>query len=263
MLFSIVVVSLNPGNKLFQTIRSIKNQTFQDYEIVIKDGMSTDGSLDALETTEQMNVIKSKDKSIYDGMNQAIEHVRGQYLLFLNCGDRFFDKNVLENTAKYLQQDENIDIAYGNLYHENLKTPIQSAPVVNGFTCFRNVPCHQTCFYKKTMFAKRAYNIEFKVRGDYEHFLWCFYKEKAKIKHIPVTISFYEGGGYSETPANIKRSKKEHRIITKMYMTPFHRAFYQGILWLTLAPIRKKMADSKHFSKVYQAIKQKIYRLRK
>ena len=99
--FSVVVVSLNSGERLKKTLQSILNQTFSDYEVIIKDGGSKDGSLDflssehVLEKYPQIRLIQEKDRSIYEGMNQAVTYVSGRYVQFLNCGDLFYDDRVL------------------------------------------------------------------------------------------------------------------------------------------------------------------------
>ena len=103
--FSIIVVTLNPGEKLSKTIESICSQSCGDYEVVVKDGGSRDYSLEELKARKKkeneadfwnrVEIYEEPDKSIYEGMNQATKHARGQYLYFLNCGDYFHDENVL------------------------------------------------------------------------------------------------------------------------------------------------------------------------
>lgn len=273
-LFSIIVVALNPGNKLAETIESIRMQTYSDYEIVVKDGLSKDGSVEALkekyaitENEAEENSIRiysQNDSSIYDAMNQAIGYCRGQYYFFLNCGDKFYKETVLEQVAAFLKESKEMpDIVYGNSYNETTEAVVTSVPEINAFSCYRNVPCHQTCFYGAKMFAERGYKPEFRVRGDYEHFLWCYFKKKAIIRSMDVIVSFYEGGGFSETKANVKRSKKEHKEITRMYMSKWMRFKYKAILLLTLSPVRSKMASSPKFSGFYNKIKGVIYGKRK
>ena len=108
MKFSIITASYNPGEKIIQTMRSIQDQTFGDYEVIIKDGGSKDGSLEEMMKVPQIKaaveggkirIHVQEDKNVYDGMNQALPLCKGDYLLFLNCGDLFHDTQVLEHVA--------------------------------------------------------------------------------------------------------------------------------------------------------------------
>ena len=90
---SIIVVSLNSGERLKRTIDSIMGQTFTDYEVIIKDGGSTDGSLAFLERenllyeNSSITLVQKSDAGIYDAMNQAVTFAKGRYIQFLNCGN--------------------------------------------------------------------------------------------------------------------------------------------------------------------------------
>lgn len=267
--FSIVVVSLNPGERLEKTLDSILKQTYTNYEVVLKDGGSLDGSLSGLqekgyfENKKQIRIIQKKDKSIYDGMNQAVSEVKGRYVQFLNCGDYFYSDTVLEEAADFIvkEQREVPVIYYGNQYNQVQDTVVYSAPQINDFTCYRNVPCHQVCFYDYRLFEKRAYKPEYRVRADYEHFLYSIYEEGAKGISMPVIIASYEGGGFSETKENRKRSAMEHREITTKYLGKAKVFKYRMIMWLTLAPVRTWIAENPALSGVYNGVKSTIYRL--
>ena len=264
--YSIIVVCLNPGNRLMETIESITSQNYGKYEIIVKDGLSTDGSLAKLQTEaakvdSRIAIYEETDAGIYDAMNQAVKYAKGDYLLFLNAGDSFYDKDVLNKITGVILKDRP-DIVYGNIYHKALESVIQSAPYINDFTCYRNVPCHQTCFYSRELFAKRGYNPIYNVRADYEHFLWCYYKKRAKIQYAAVTVAAYEGGGYSETAENRKKSAQQHKEITRFYMGRAKACKYRMLMILSLAPLRTKMAESEKFSGVYNRIKSTIYKLR-
>ena len=144
--FSIIVVALNPGEKLKQTIDSILSQEYSNYEIIIKDGKSKDGSVDKIkqEFSEEsrIKVFVESDKSIYDGMNQALRYVSGDYILFLNCGDTFYDPKVLLYTAEKINvshENGNSSIYYGNTFCEQTNVVVHSAPKITGFTCYRNI----------------------------------------------------------------------------------------------------------------------------
>ena len=267
--YSIIVACLNSGQRLFDTLDSIVAQQYKNYEIVIKDGGSTDGSIQKIaeqyaEYQDKIRLFDEKDTGIYDAMNQAITHANGEYLLFLNTGDLFYDDSVLlEVSKKIAGKGEKPGIVYGNLYHRALETIIYASPVMNDFTCYRNVPCHQTCFYHKDLFAKRAYDTKYNVRADYEHFLWCFYEEKALISYVPVVVASYEGGGYSETPKARKQSAEQHKEITMKYMGKAKVCKFRLVMLLTLAPLRSKIAENDKLSKLYNKIKTGIYKLKK
>lgn len=281
--YSIILVCLNPGDRILQTLASIYMQTYTDYEVVIKDGYSNDGTIEQLfeklatylrknnmenpDLTmggfqEKVSIHQTKDTGIYDAMNQAIAYAQGDYLLFLNAGDDFYQNTTLEEVSKAVG-DDMPGIIYGNLYHKALETTIYASPEINDFTCYRNVPCHQTCFYKRNLFEKRGYEPKYNVRADYEHFLWCYYEEKVRMKYIPVIVAAYEGGGYSETKENRKKSAKQHREIVLRYMGKKKANHYRWIMWLTLQPIRSKIAESNVLSPLYNGLKTAIYKCRK
>lgn len=354
MTFSIIVVCLNAGKKLRETIESILGQTERDYEIIIKDGGSTDeitkAWLDNYRQREQKNleqgathlvqekehleedspydaqirVYCGKDVGIYDAMNQAVQYVRGDYVLFLNCGDRFYDNGVLARVKKQIsrvkeqtsqgreqisQVKEQITrtkeqtsqgreqvsrvreqtslagvhtsqegmqsgrsmagttgalpgryIFYGNIYEQRTDTFVQSNPVIDDFACYRNVPCHQVCFYAAGLLREKPFDTAYAVRADYEQFLWCYYRGHARTVYMPLTVAIYEGGGFSETRENEKKSQREHRKIVSIYMPAAKVRKYRLIMLITLAPLRTWIAGNPVTAGIYQTIKRKLYR---
>lgn len=266
ILFSIIVVCLNSGENLIKTVDSVMSQSYFRFEIVIKDGMSTDGSIEKLKNKynndNRIKIYSNPDKGIYDAMNQSIKYTKGQYLLFLNTGDCLYNENVLSDMVMEIEKNHEPDIIYGNQYHKALDTIIYAAPKINDFACYRNVPCHQTCFYKRKMFSKRAYNPKYNVRADYEHFLYCYYEKKAVIRYAPVIVAEYEGEGYSETKENKKLSNKQHREIVIHYMGRAKADKYRLVMLLTLAPLRTLVAENKYLSGIYNAVKTFVYKLK-
>ena len=279
LFFSIVVVSLNPGDKLFSTLQSILDQDYGNFEIIIKDGGSTDGSVQRLfgEGTERkipadsrIRFFQEPDSGIYDGMNQAVQKVQGRYVLFLNCGDRFFDRSVLSDAASFMEKQESTEVGrgrsyifYGDQFNQQQNSPVHSAPVMNDFTCYRNVPCHQVCFYDAQLFAQRGYDTDNRVRADYEHFLYCIYDKNARAVYMPVTVAFYEGGGFSETKENRKRSALEHKVITRYYQGWGKSTWFAFLMLVSLAPLRTWIAENPALAGVYNKVKSAVYGRRK
>lgn len=278
MTFSIIVVCLNEGEKLHKTIKSILDQTEKDYEIIVKDGGSTDGSVEKLAEKEQIRVYREKDSGIYDAMNQAVQHASGEYIFFLNCGDYFYQKDVLATIKRLAEEYKNKAqestrrlreetkcragrplLFYGNIRERLTGALVQSNPKMDDFGCYRNVPCHQACFYDRRLFAARGFDTGYRVRADYEHFLWCYYKAHARTVYLPVTVTSYEGGGFSESGENIRTSQREHRQIVSRYMAPSKVRKYRLLMLITLAPVRTYLARSRATAGMYQTCKRKVY----
>lgn len=104
MKFSIIVVALNPGDALLYTLESILKQTYTDFEVIVKDGGSTDGSMEKLPQDLRIHLVQKKDSGIYDAMNQAVAESKGEFINFMNCGDRFNDEFVLEKVSGFIEK---------------------------------------------------------------------------------------------------------------------------------------------------------------
>jgi len=309
MKFSIIVVALNPGAKLERTLKSIFRQTYADYEVILKDGGSSDDSMkpwkrgndgssdgsmkpwkrrndgssdgamelwkqgnsgspassEKQDTAGRVRFFGEPDKGIYDAMNQAVSHAAGEFLIFLNCGDLFAGERVLEQTAQRIEKERQAGadmhslVLYGDTWSEKNQVSIASPPAINGFVCYRNIPCHQVCFYSRKLCVEKPYDLNYRIRADYDHFLWCFYTAKAKIEYMGFSVASYEGGGFSENRENRKRDRLEHRQITEAYMGRRELFRYRAVMACTLAPLRTAMAESKLFSPVYHAFKGGLY----
>lgn len=261
MKFSIIVVCLNPGDKLNQTLDSILQQTFSDYEIIVKDGGSGDGSIEGMRRDEHIRLFVEPDKSIYDAMNQAVAHAEGDFILFMNCGDMFYSEDVLEKAAGFIANHaapQNL-VLYGDTYGEKNDVHITAPPKITGFTCYRNIPCHQACFYAAGLCREKPYNTQYRIRADYDHFLWCYYVAKADMLNMKLTVASYEGGGYSESRENQKRDKEEHRTITATYMGSGELLKYKLLMLASLAPLRSFLAGNRVFSGAYHWLKSRLY----
>lgn len=281
VLFSVIIVCLNPGRKLQETVESVKRQTFRNFEIVVKDGCSTDGAVLQLAETEQdllnspvtpyMKIETCKDRGIYDAMNQAVSLSQGEYVLFLNCGDKLYDENVLKQMARIMDENPGCGIYYGDTFCEKTKALVAAPRKITDFTCYRNIPCHQACFYHRDLLVEdliedkkeeggmTPFNTDYRIRADYDHFLKCFYRLGAKPMYAGVTVASYEGGGFSESRENRERDKLEHTLITKDYMSKSKLFMYKTAMVITLAPLRRFVAESPILSGVYQSIKRMLY----
>ncbi len=280
MKFSVIIVSLNAGDKLIKTVNSALSQKDVEFEIVIKDGHSKDGSLDAVRllNDRRIRLFEQDDTGIYDGMNQAITHAEGDFFIFMNCGDYFYDESVLARFAEVAVKNgfnESPDLGassdkpeglaasrpfifYGSRYSRLTGNVEHISPKITPLVCYRNIPCHQAILYSRDNFEKRLYRPEYKVRADYEHFLWSVLKNNAKTVYVDHPVCIYEGGGYSESPKAIKRSAEEHKEITHMYLTKWQLFYCRLYMIVTLQPLRKRLASGK-LSGLYNSFLRRLY----
>lgn len=263
--FSIIVVTLNAGDKLIKTIESIIEQDYDNYEIIVKDGLSNDNSIVELEKlkNEKIAIHSQKDTGIYDAMNQGAQYASGDYVYFLNCGDYFNSKQVLSKTSAIIDEYEENNrpgIVYGNILQRTTGQMVMSNPQIDAFACYRNVPCHQTSFFKRELVLEHHFRTEYKIRADYEQFLWCFFEKKTSFRYFDLIIVDYEGDGFSETKDNLKLSKKEHKDITRQYMSKGQLFKYRFIMIATLAPLRTAISKNQKTAKFYNNFKKLIYK---
>ena len=259
--FTVIIASFNAGEKLRETIDSVLAQTEDDYEIIVKDAGSKDGSLERIPEDPRIRLICRKDRGIYDGMNEALSSAQGEMVYFLNCGDMLCDASVLKTVREAAEQHETRKaIFYGDVLEMKTGQRVAANPQMSHFAMYRYLPCHQACFYTRSLFAARRFDTQYRVRADYEHFLYCVMKEHAETICLPIVVARYEGNGFSETRQGRAWSKEEHKKITAEYFTPRERFLFHAYLVLTLQPVREKIATGKHTAALYDAVKNAVYR---
>ena len=197
--FSIIVVSLNTKKKLQKTLESIYAQEIynKNYEIIVVDGLSNDGTLEEiLKSNDKIDkLIIEKDSGIYDAMNKGIKHARGEWVIFLNSGDLFYENDILQKIYS-LKLGES-DVIYGNtlVNNNNLKYKVDGKNLNDNSI---NIPfCHQSSFVKGYLLKKYNFNLGYKICADFDFFIKIFKKNFVFIK-IDLIISTVESGGLSD-----------------------------------------------------------------
>lgn len=189
MKYSIITVNYNNKEGLRKTIESVIHQTFRDFEYIVIDGGSTDGSADVLKEYDKdiSYWVSEPDGGIYQGMNKGIARATGDYLNFMNSGDCFYDENVLQKIA---DQNLDADMIIGRDYWYNPKTKKDFATILplrlEMFTFYKGSLPHQSTFFKKSLFNQYQYDETLKVVSD-----WKFYIQK--IVGEGCTVKFFDG----------------------------------------------------------------------
>ena len=194
---SVIVVSLNTKNKFLQTIKSIISQTYKNYEIIVVDGRSTDGTIKEIEKLKKnfSKIIIEKDKGLYDAMNKGSNLASGEWVIFLNSGDVFFNNQTLFNIFK--QRVIKHDIIYGDtqVKYENLNYFANSSIFLKKTILMPF--CHQSTIVKTDIVKKNKFSLKYKYSSDFDFFIKCFLK-KRKFYNSNLTISRVIANGLSD-----------------------------------------------------------------
>ena len=209
---SIITINYNNLVGLKKTIESVVNQTWQEFEYLVIDGGSTDGSVAYLEHNKDLFAywISESDKGVYHAMNKGIAKASGEYLLFLNSGDHLYNKRVLEYNHKFISEK---DIIYFNLeVIESAKKYIKEYPDILSFSYFvEDTLPHPATFINKMAFERtNLYKEEFKIVSDWKFFIDGVCKFNLSYKRINAVLSTFYIGGMSSDPIN--RSVKFNEI---------------------------------------------------
>lgn len=253
--FSIIVVSYNAGKKIKETIDSIIMQTNENYEIIVKDAMSTDDTLNNIPNSSRIKVFSNKDEGIYFGMNEAIDYSSGRYICFLNCGDKFENDNVLESVYSLVRSGEEPGIVYGD-YKRNgvVYTPVKK---ITDFYLYRTSLCHQSMFIKRDMFMQYGkYDTTYKICADWHHTV-MLRKLGVPFVYCSNTICIYEGFGISESKSGIAYRREELKRIRDEFYSFSQKKRYDLYLVLSFKKIRQKLASDDApvvIRKLYRAI---------
>ena len=201
MKYSIITINLHNKEGLRKTIESVIHQTFRDFEFIIIDGGSTDGSVDVIkEYDSQIDFwVSEPDDGIYQGMNKGIKEATGEYLNFMNSGDCFNSSDVLEKVTSY-QYDA--DFIVGKDYHYNNETHQGHASIQPPRTTmihfFIATLDHQSSFIKRELFTNSLYDESHRLVSDWIFFTEKIVKEGKQVQFIPEIICRREEGGLSE-----------------------------------------------------------------
>jgi len=252
-IFSIITVCLNAGDGLRLTIDSVLKQNFTDFEIIVKDGLSEDGSIENLPNDDKILKIQKKDTGIYDAMNQALKYANGQYVLFLNTGDFLYDNSILGSFFETILNNNFPGLIYCDYKTTGLGVYVQSPPKLTNFFLFRTMLCHQVCMIKRELYDYLGpFDTTFKVDADYDFLLRLLIEIKAKYVHIQKLGIISTSNGFSFQNKDL--AKKEVKLIRRKYF-PKTYLIYNAFLALTLPSFREKLANHPGvISKFYQRL---------
>ncbi len=202
MKLTIITINFNHYEGLKRTIDSIVNQTFTDYEWIVVDGGSNDGSKELIEQYQSHLAwwCSESDDGVYNAMNKGIVHASGEYINFMNSGDIFATPTILE---EIFNQPHTADILYGIMTRGTIDGEWNNKPLLkphinwwNFYYCTFN---HQATFTKRELFLQYGgFDESYHILADWRHFAQLICVEHCSYEYVPKIIAVYEGGGLSD-----------------------------------------------------------------
>ena len=267
MKLSIVTISYNNLEGLKRTAQSIHSQSYKDYEWIVIDGGSTDGTKEYLTSlAKQPNYwCSEKDDGIYDAQNKGIAKAKGEYVCCMNAGDTFCNANTLK---KVFAHKPKADVVYGDWYrvYPNYKERCKSPKVMPPFFFFHshNNICHQAMFVKTYLLQESGFDLSYRIFADWAKWRQLMY-EKRSFEYVPVTVCNFEANMGTceqdtvlrkneykkladEIPDEIRRSMIETSCDIDVVLVGFYPQNNGTIIWRL--NFLKKILDSKGYNTV-------------
>jgi glycosyltransferase involved in cell wall biosynthesis len=241
MRFSVITVCRNAEAVLEATIRSVLDQDDPNWELIVIDGASTDGTPEILDRYRDRiaHMVSEPDSGIYDAMNKGLAAAAGDYLYFLNAGDRFDRPTVLSEVRAALRPSMP-DLAGGRVLIEGRpptpRHPLSRAldrflplqgegantsadptaadlliePLADRIRLFYNPPPQQAFFYHRKTFAECGpFDQTFRIAGDYEWLLRCVVGSVHSYRILDLVVARYAWGGISNDARHASKNRAE------------------------------------------------------
>jgi glycosyltransferase involved in cell wall biosynthesis len=227
---SVITTCKNESANITKTIDSVVAQTYDCYEYIVVDGGSVDGTVNIIKSYKNKitQFISEQDRGIWHAMNKGISLASGEYVYFLNAGDRLFDKETFSNIFSGNERTE--DIIYGNIIDDYGSRQVQKSypDTISIRFLLSNMICHQATFIRKELFHKyMSFDERYKFVADYD-FLWrCIVKHKVSYKHLAQTIAYYDMNGLTSNPDNRDMLVREWLTVHNNNLSSFQYAYFR------------------------------------
>lgn len=210
-MISVIVTSYNSVVTIADTFESLLAQSFGDYECVVKDGGSTDGTVDVIRSYEsrfggRMRWESGKDGGIYDAMNRGLEMSRGDVVGFLNSDDFYTSADVLETIARIFESDPELDAVYGDVHYvrgDDLSRPVRyysSAGFSREKICAGYIPAHPSFYARRSCYERYGgFDTSYRIAADFDILSRFIYLHNIKTLYVRKDFVTMRTGGKSSS----------------------------------------------------------------
>jgi len=215
-MISVVMPVLNSRAKIDRALRSLGDQTFRHFEVVLSDGGSVDGTVEyALQSLARQSIgavaIVAYGSSIYGAINQAVRLARGEWIYVMGSDDALYSHTIFEDVTRLLMTSR-ADVVYGDSWFELNGGFVYGGPFWLNRLATLNI-CHQSIFYRSTHLARlgMSYDEAIPIYADWKYNLCLL--SCSRFQHIPLLISRFSCAGVSSTKNGLEFEEERYRCI--------------------------------------------------
>ena len=218
---AIITICYNDRPGLERTFASVFGQTIRDFEYIVVDGGSTDGSVDLIKAhaPRLTHWTSEPDRGIYDAQNKGWYMATAPFVLFMNAGDTFAAPDVLERAIPMLT--DTVDILYGDAQLADERGVYGAKPHPHRLTSawlMKETVAHQSQFIRRSLLEKaEGYDLGYPIAADYAFLARMFWRERIRTRHAGFAISVFDTTGLSSDPAGKRRSAAERKAIQRNF----------------------------------------------
>ena len=228
MRLSIITVNYNNCAGLQRTMDSVIAQSFEDYEWIIIDGGSSDGSRDLIEqNAKRLSYwVSEPDHGVYHAMNKGIAKAQGDYMSFLNSGDVYADEHVLKRVFDYSPSQ---DLVFGDwcLKYSDRQSYVREPEALSLHRLLYWSICHQAMFIKSNLLKQKGYDESYRIIADWKRWLEAV-GGGCSVLHIPELICIFDCSGMSFSNEQILEEEKRRLFEEDMVQFKRIRDFYDN-----------------------------------
>lgn len=233
MKISVVTPSLNQGQFINDTIASVQDQNYPDFEHIIIDGGSTDNTIEILESYNHLKWISEKDNGQADAINKGFKMASGEIIAWLNSDD-YYDANIFKTVVSYFELNPTCKFLYGDItyideYNKFLYKLTRDEMTYENLQIAPDVVRQPSCFWHKDVLQRVGFlNDKLNIVMDYEYFLRV--GRKFKFHYIPYNLSFFRSYSTNKTRKLMKQQALELYMVMKNQKVEMNFAMYKFLL---------------------------------
>ncbi len=230
MTLTIITINYNNALGLQKTVQSVLSQNSKDFEYIVIDGASTDGSVETIQrfnnsTVQQFNWISEPDNGIYHAMNKGIRMAKGEYIHFLNSGDWLVDEYVVEKMLVELNElianGQQPDVFVGNKImirpDGKIRRGHNDKRPVTAYTFYRGTIEHTSAYIRSALFdTVGLYDETLRIVSDWKWYFEAVLHHNAKVSFTDLYVTYFDNTGISST--NQQLDKAERRQVLEQML---------------------------------------------